>query len=198
MNLFRSRLHPFRFGLLLCGFVAAGSVGSPTVRAQALDQQTTSDTPSQATLPSPANVTTTNPLNQLNQNQTPQTNETEAQRQARLAVEEQQLQTSQTQPLLPPEPPSPFQQMVEATTGEKLEVYGASLFRRVPTTFAPVQNVPVGPGYVLGPGDQIDLQLAGQVNRQLILVIDRDGSIQLPELGAVHVAGLTYGDLRDF
>ena len=198
VNLFRSRLDLFRFVVLLCGFAAAVSVGSPGLRAQILDQQTTSETPSQATLPSPANVTTTNPLNQSSQNQTTQTNETEAQRQARLAAEELQLQTSQTQPLLPPEPPSPFQQMVEATTGEKLEVYGASLFRRVPTTFAPVQNVPVGPSYVLGPGDQINLQLAGQVNRQLILVIDRDGSIQLPELGAVHVAGLTYGELPGF
>jgi polysaccharide biosynthesis/export protein len=169
--------------------------------AQVLDQQTTPDTttPSAATLPSPSNVTTSNPLTQLNQQTGAQANETDAQRQARLAqTEEQQLLASQQQPLLPPEPPSPFQQMVEATTGEKLEIYGASLFRRVPTTFAPVQNVPVGPGYVLGPGDQINLQLSGQVNRQLFLVIDRDGSVQIPEVGAVRVAGLTYGELPGF
>jgi protein involved in polysaccharide export with SLBB domain len=169
--------------------------------AQVLDQQTTPDTttPSAATLPSPSNVTTSNPLTQLNQQTGAQANETDAQRQARLAqTEEQQLLASQQQPLLPPEPPSPFQQMVEATTGEKLEIYGASLFRRVPTTFAPVQNVPVGPEYVLGPGDQINLQLSGQVNRQLFLVIDRDGSVQIPEVGAVRVAGLTYGELPGF
>ena len=112
--------------------------------------------------------------------------------------EQRQVQASQNQPPLPPEPPSPFQQMVEATTGEKLEIYGASLFRRVPTTFSPVQNVPVGPGYVLGPGDQVMLQLSGQVNRQMTLTVDRDGSVQIPELGSVHVAGLTYGELPGF
>ncbi len=88
--------------------------------------------------------------------------------------------------------------MVQATTGERLEVYGASLFRRVPTTFAPVQNVPVGPSYVLGPGDEIVMQLSGQVNRQMRVTVDREGEIQIPELGAVHVAGLTYGELPGF
>jgi protein involved in polysaccharide export with SLBB domain len=168
------------------------------LRAQTLDQ-TGNQTPSSATLPSQAN--TTNPQTTQNENQSgaPQS-ETDAARQARLAreLEEQQMLASQAQPLLPPEPPSPFQQMVEATTGERLEIYGASLFRRVPTTFAPVQNVPVGPGYVLGPGDEIYLQLSGQVNRQLTLTVDRDGSIQIPELGSVHVAGLTYGELPGF
>ncbi len=198
MNLYRSKLHPFRFNLLHCGFAAVVTLATAGLHAQILDQQTPSETPSPVVLPSPANVPVTSPYGQATQATTPQTNETEAQRQARVAVEEQQLQASQMQPPLPPEPPSPFQQMVEATTGEKLEIYGASLFRRVPTTFAPVQNVPVGPGYVLGPGDQINLQLSGQVNRQLVLVIDRDGSIPIPELGTVHVAGLTYGELPGF
>lgn len=198
VNLFRSRLHPFRFDFLLCGIAAVGMLAAPELRAQILDQQTPSDTPSQMTLPSPANVTVPNPYGQTNQQTGPQTNETEAQRQARLAVEQQQLQASQMQPPLPPEPPSPFQQMVQATTGERLEIYGASLFRHMPTTFAPVQNVPVGPGYVLGPGDQINVQLSGQVNRQLVLVVDRDGSIPIPEVGPVHVAGLTYAELPAF
>jgi protein involved in polysaccharide export with SLBB domain len=127
-----------------------------------------------------------------------QTSGTDAQGQLMRQEEQRQIQASQNQPPLPPEPPSPFQQMVEATTGEKLEVYGVSLFRRVPTTFSPVQNIPVGPAYVLGPGDEIVLQLSGQINRQMRLTVDRDGEIQIPELGAVHVAGLTYGELPGF
>jgi protein involved in polysaccharide export with SLBB domain len=198
VNLFRSRLHPFRSGLLLCGFAFVGTLCGRGLSAQVLDQQTTPDTtqPSTATLPSQGNVSTSNPLNQQTQQTGAQGNLTDAARQAQ--TEEQQLLASQRQPLLPPEPPSPFQQMVEATTGEKLEIYGASLFRRVPTTFAPVLNVPVGPGYVLGPGDQINLQLSGQMNRQLVLLVDRDGTVQIPELGALRVAGLTYGELPGF
>ncbi len=97
-----------------------------------------------------------------------------------------------------PEPPSEFQQMVESTTGHLLPVFGASLFTGAPSTFAPVTDVPVGPGYVLGPGDQIDLQLSGQVNQRLRLMVDRTGAISVPGLGAIHVAGLPYGELTNF
>jgi protein involved in polysaccharide export with SLBB domain len=91
-----------------------------------------------------------------------------------------------------------FQQMVEATTGRRLPIYGASLFRDVPSTFAPVDDVPVGPGYILGPGDQIDVQMSGQVNQQMRLVIDRTGAISVPGIGSLHVAGMPYGDLNGF
>jgi protein involved in polysaccharide export with SLBB domain len=166
------------------------------LRAQILDQPSAATIPSTQQFPTPSSSTIASLLGQFNsQSSTPQTDE---QGQLIRQEEQRQLQASQNQPLLPPEPPSPFQQMVEATTGEKLEIYGASLFRRVPTTFAPVQNVPVGPAYVLGPGDEIVVQLSGQVNRQMRLTVDRDGSVQIPEVGAVHVAGLTYGDLPGF
>ncbi len=91
-----------------------------------------------------------------------------------------------------------FQQMVEATTGRRLPIYGASVFRDVPSTFAPVDDVPVGPGYILGPGDQIDVQMSGQVNQQMRLVIDRTGAISVPGLGSLHVAGMPYADLNGF
>jgi protein involved in polysaccharide export with SLBB domain len=166
------------------------------LRAQILDQPSAATLPSAQQFPTPSSSTIASLLGQFNsQSSTPQTDE---QGQLIRQEEQRQLQASQNQPLLPPEPPSPFQQMVEATTGEKLEIYGASLFRRVPTTFAPVQNVPVGPAYVLGPGDEIVVQLSGQVNRQMRLTVDRDGAIQIAEVGAVHVAGLTYGDLPGF
>ena len=98
-----------------------------------------------------------------------------------------------------PEPQlSEFQQLVLATTGQRLPIFGQSLFGGVPSTFAPVDNVPVGPGYILGPGDELELQLTGQVNEQFSLTVDRTGAIQIPGLGAVHVAGLSYGRLPDF
>ena len=196
VNLFRLRLLPFRSCLLLCGFTAVGILAGRGLRAQVLDQPSAATLPSSTQYPSPSSSSIANLLSQYGgQTGTAQTDE-----QGRLMREEEEreLRANQNQPPLPPEPPSPFQQMVEATTGEKLEIYGVSLFRRVPTTFAPVQNVPVGPGYVMGPGDEIALLLSGQINRQMRLTVDRDGSIQIPELGSVHVAGLTYGELPGF
>ncbi len=91
-----------------------------------------------------------------------------------------------------------FQQMVEATTGRRLPIFGASLFGGVPSTFAPVTDIPVSPNYVLGPGDEINVQLSGQVNQQLRFTVDRSGAIAIPGIGTVHVAGLPFGQLKDF
>jgi polysaccharide export outer membrane protein len=91
-----------------------------------------------------------------------------------------------------------FQQMVESTTGRRLPIFGASLFAGVPSTFAPISDVPVGPGYLLGPGDEINLQVSGQVNDQIQLTIDRTGSISLPGIGSVHLAGMPYTQLNSF
>jgi protein involved in polysaccharide export with SLBB domain len=91
-----------------------------------------------------------------------------------------------------------FQQMVEATTGRRLPIYGAALFTETPSTFAPVSDVPVGPGYLLGPGDEINLQMSGAVNDQMRLTIDRTGALSIPSVGSIHVAGLPYSQLNSF
>ena len=88
--------------------------------------------------------------------------------------------------------------MVEATSGRTLPIFGASLFQGVPTTFAPIEDVPVGPGYIIGPGDELRLQISGQINQELDLTVDRTGAIAVPGLGAVHVAGIAYSQLTPF
>lgn len=98
----------------------------------------------------------------------------------------------------PPEKPTEFQQMVQVTTGRQLPIFGASLFSRVPSTFAPVDDVPVTPDYVIGPGDQLRLQVWGQVNQQGSFTVDRTGSIAIPQVGTVHVAGLRFSELTGF
>lgn len=97
---------------------------------------------------------------------------------------------------LPPEPLTEFQKFIAATTGQVLPVYGADLFRRVPSTFAPLQLAPVPPDYVLGPGDELRIRLWGQVNTQANVRVDRSGDIYLPQVGPVHVAGLPFSDLE--
>lgn len=52
-------------------------------------------------------------------------------------------------------------------------------------------DVPLGPDYVLGPGDELSIHLWGGVSLNLQRVIDREGQVALPEAGLVQVAGLT-------
>ncbi len=91
-----------------------------------------------------------------------------------------------------------FQQIVAAGTGHTLPLYGATLFNTIPSTFAPVDNIPVTPDYVIGPGDELRLQIWGQINQQGSFIVDRTGSISLRDVGTVHVAGLQFSQLADF
>ena len=77
-----------------------------------------------------------------------------------------------------------------------LRQFGYDLFTRVPTTFAPVTDVPVGPGYVIGPGDNLNILLWGGVQESYQLEVDRNGAVALPRLGVVQVWGLTLDQVQ--
>jgi protein involved in polysaccharide export with SLBB domain len=55
----------------------------------------------------------------------------------------------------------------------------------------PSIDLPVGPDYVLGPGDGINIDLWGGLSEQFTRVVDREGRVVLPEAGPVVVAGFT-------
>ena len=98
---------------------------------------------------------------------------------------------------LPLDPPTEFQQMVANSIGKTLPIYGATLFRNPPSTFAPLNMVPVTPDYVVGPGDELLIQSWGQVTLNSRFMVDRSGSIFIPQVGAIHVAGLPFSQMHD-
>lgn len=98
-------------------------------------------------------------------------------------------------PALPPEPLTEFQKFIAATTGQILPIYGESLFRRVPSTFAPLDMTPVPSNYIIGPGDELRLRVWGQVSFQANVRVDRSGDVFLPHVGPVHVAGESFSGL---
>jgi len=99
---------------------------------------------------------------------------------------------------LPPEEPSEFQKFVEQSIGVMLPIFGQSLFQDVPSTFAPADRVPVTPDYALGPGDQLMIRAWGQIDLSVSPVVDRSGDIYVPQVGALNVAGLKFGQVHDY
>ncbi|MGI8959974.1 MAG: SLBB domain-containing protein [Bryobacteraceae bacterium] len=95
------------------------------------------------------------------------------------------------------EPPTEFQLYVQSSVGRLLPIYGARLFDRVPSTFAPADLVPVTSDYIVGPGDEIDVQVWGQLNFRRRLTVDRAGAIFLSQVGSITVAGLRFSQLQD-
>ena len=99
--------------------------------------------------------------------------------------------------LLLPEPLTEFQKFVASTSGQILPIYGANLFSSVPSTFAPLDLTPVPPDYVVGPGDELRIRVWGQVSIQTNVRVDRSGEIFIPQIGPVHVAGMSFSALSE-
>ena len=99
---------------------------------------------------------------------------------------------------LPPEPDIEFQDFVSSSLGYHLNMFGQSLFRNVPSTFAPVDRIPVTPDYLIGPGDELLVRAWGQIDVNYRAVVDRTGAIYLPKVGPISVAGVRYDQLNTY
>src|SRR5271157_1650666 len=91
-----------------------------------------------------------------------------------------------------------FQQFVAQSLGYALPIYGASLFANAPTTFAPVDRIPVTANYVIGPGDELLIRLWGQVDLDVHARVDRNGTVFIPRVGQLNVSGLRFEQLQGF
>ena len=86
---------------------------------------------------------------------------------------------------------------MSSSVGKVLPIYGESLFENVPTTFAPVEHIPVTSDYVIGPGDELLIRGWGQL-ANVRTRVDRNGNIFIPEVGNFYVAGVKYEQLQPF
>lgn len=77
-----------------------------------------------------------------------------------------------------------------------LKPFGYDLFAGEPSTFSPVTNIPVPARYKLGPGDTISIQLYGKETQNLQLTLDRQGNINIPQLGPINLAGQSFSDAK--
>ncbi|MFP3868499.1 MAG: SLBB domain-containing protein [Desulfobacteraceae bacterium] len=102
-------------------------------------------------------------------------------------------------------PPEPMVEVPEKITelesrakihGLDLPLFGYNFFHKPPESFLPVQMVPVGPDYVVGPGDTVRIVVWGNVQAEYRVTVDRNGQISIPKIGVVHVSGLTFKQLR--
>ena len=93
-------------------------------------------------------------------------------------------------------PETEFEQMVADSVGRPLPLFGQSLFQQAPSTFSPVDWMQVPSDYVLGPGDELQIRVWGQVEANLRVVVDRAGQIYIPQVGEISVAGIHYGELE--
>lgn len=77
-----------------------------------------------------------------------------------------------------------------AAPGAK-SVFGRNIFRRGNLTFAPSANLPTPVNYVLGPGDEVIIDVWGTNQATIRRTISPDGTINIPDVGMVSLNGMT-------
>jgi len=110
-------------------------------------------------------------------------------------IQLRQLQEQIQQLQAEPRERNEFQDFVLQSTGRDLSIFGSNLFRNVPSTFAPTDDVPVSPDYVIGPGDEVLIRAWGQIDVDFSAGVEPNGTISVPKVGVIDVAGIKANDL---
>lgn len=70
-------------------------------------------------------------------------------------------------------------------------IFGFTFFNNENLSFEPNVNIPVSESYVLGAGDEVLIDVWGASQQSYQQIIDRNGNINIPNIGPVPVGGLT-------
>jgi len=88
------------------------------------------------------------------------------------------------------------EQILDQRIDTELELFGFNIFTGLPSTFAPVEGIPVPLDYIIGPGDSFVVQIFSATDIQYTLVVTREGKLLVPEIGALQLAGLTFKEAK--
>ena len=71
-------------------------------------------------------------------------------------------------------------------------VFGSELFTSKSLSFEPNQNMPTPPNYILGPGDQLDVNIYGIQQFGYSATISKNGTVNIPNVGEIFLSGLAF------
>ncbi|MBR1448426.1 MAG: SLBB domain-containing protein [Prevotella sp.] len=91
---------------------------------------------------------------------------------------------------------------VKATQGtapdaQGKRVFGRNIFSQANPSFQPNFNMPIPDTYVLGPGDQVVVDIYGASQETQVLTIAADGTVSVPVYGPIYLSGLTVADAQN-
>lgn len=78
------------------------------------------------------------------------------------------------------------------------QIFGHNLFRSRNLSFEPSANLATPISYRLGPGDEVIIEIWGASENTIRQVISPEGSIQVKDLGPVHLNGMTVKEANAF
>ena len=71
------------------------------------------------------------------------------------------------------------------------KVFGRDIFNNKNLSFEPQMNIATPQNYVIGPGDELIIDIYGATQESITLTVRPEGDIVVPNYGPIHVSGLT-------
>jgi protein involved in polysaccharide export with SLBB domain len=81
--------------------------------------------------------------------------------------------------------------LLEKDTTKRLKVFGASLFENANLSFEPNLRIATPRSYVVGPDDEISIDVSGAASDNFRLKVSPEGTVKAPNVQPIYVAGLT-------
>lgn len=79
---------------------------------------------------------------------------------------------------------------------DSVKIFGHDIFRSKDLSFEPNMNIATPVNYVLGPNDEVILDVYGASQFSASFTVSPDGNITIPDEGPVHVAGMTVAQAQ--
>ena len=79
----------------------------------------------------------------------------------------------------------------EALAPSGKRVFGRDIFNNKKLSFEPQMNIATPQNYVVGPGDQLIIDIYGASQQSLKLTVSPDGDVTVPEFGPIRVSGMS-------
>jgi protein involved in polysaccharide export with SLBB domain len=83
------------------------------------------------------------------------------------------------------------EELEESERENRKRIFGYSFFNNKKLTFQPGNNASISPSYLLGVGDEILIDVWGASEQSYKLLVDRNGNINIPNVGLVNIGGKT-------
>ncbi|MEZ7954143.1 MAG: polysaccharide biosynthesis/export family protein, partial [Bacteroidales bacterium] len=109
----------------------------------------------------------------------------------------QSIENREREPLINFPDPARWSAIKESQQRAAESVFGRNTFSNPNLTFQPNMNLPTPETYILGPGDQVLIDIWGNSELNLSVTVSPDGKIVASGVGPVQVGGLQIADARN-
>ena len=87
---------------------------------------------------------------------------------------------------------------MQVALADSTSIFGRQIFSTKNLTFAPSVNLPTPVNYVLGPGDEVIIDIWGSNQATIRTTISQDGTVNIPDVGLISLNGMSIKQAESY